>query len=698
MAWCLIKSEEAKFRRALLDKKIDPFALADMSSEQRRALFSQFVDTENAQYINSLYEGKLLLKNQVAGFKSWAKQALGMNPKTRRDMIAKIENLQEKGVLDPKEMKDFKEDLVRTKLGLGITFEEAKTINQLAEESANARTSWEKKLKANPKWSENPNATKKEWKNDAQRMDFGLKQVAVEKYVNNIKLEAKKQNVSFREDPVRALLNPIKNSPVFINDLFKSLMATFDNSFFGRQGIKALYGNMEQKKIWANTLKDSFKNISAELQKKNINGFEPMDLIRADIYSRPNAMNNKYKVGGYELSVLHEEAIPTSLPQKIPGLGRVFTAAETAFNGSALEMRADLADMFIAKAEEQGLNMLDPAEARGVGNLIGSMTGRGNLGELSPLAGKLNMVLWSARFFKANIDTITAHQFDSKATPFTKAQARQNLLSIVGHVGALTLLAGLLDPDSVDPDPRSTNFGKIKVFGKWVDITGGLRTIAITAAHLVPSFHNGEWGVWKKSSTGGWTNLTAGGFGAQTAVDAFLDSVLLNKLGPLASIMRDYYAGEMFGGEPFNITKSIINSATPLSIQQVSDVKDEGFVPAFGVAIAEFFGLGVDTYEYKGNWTSKDSEEMKGFLEQVGAEKFKRANDSYDLAYNVWFREVQKDKKYKALSDDGKKELQASAKSAIKDKILKEYGYFKKKNVKTLQERKESITKKQLLP
>ena len=73
MAWCLTRDQEAKFRQALINKKIDPFKIADMTSEQRRSLFEQYVDSENAIKINSLYESKLLLKNQVAGFRAWAR-------------------------------------------------------------------------------------------------------------------------------------------------------------------------------------------------------------------------------------------------------------------------------------------------------------------------------------------------------------------------------------------------------------------------------------------------------------------------------------------------------------------------------------------------------------------------------------------------------------------------------------------------
>jgi len=699
MAWCLTQDQEAKFKAALMSGKIDPFKLADMTSEQRRTLFEKFVDNENAVKINSLFESKLLLKNQVQGFKSWAKRTVGMSPEVKRDLNNKIVRLSEQGILDPKELQDFKEDLVKTRLGLNITFKEAKTINTLSEARVEARDGWKAELDKNPEWTNNPYKTRKKWINNEKRLQYGLKEVALENYVNNLKLASKKKGVSILENPVRALLNPIREAPGFFNDLAKSLMASIDNSFFGRQGIKNLFGNPAQKRIWTRNFIKSFSDISAELKRKKVDGFERMDFIKADIYSRPNAVNGKYKAGNYQLGVLNEEAIPTSLPEKIPGLGRLFRASETVYNGGALRMRADLADMFISKMDRQGINTLDPKQARGAGHLVGSLTGRGSLGKATTLNKELNFVLWSARFFKSNIDTLTAHQFDPQATQFTKTEARKNLVSIVGHIAGIMALAKFLDPESVDEDPRSTNFGKIKVFGHWTDITGGMRSIITLAARAVPTYREGKWGFWSKSSTGKWTDLTAGKYGQRDGVDIIMDTIFLNKLAPFASVLRDMWRGEMFGGEPFDIKKSIINSATPLSIQNINEVKDEGTAAVLGVAMSEFFGLSVSTYKYEDNWVKKTTKEMKSFKEQVGIDKFKKANQDYNRAYNIWFEEVKKDKKYKELSDDSKNKLKSDAKKAIKEKILKEYGYKKPvKKQKTYKELKEEKTIKELKP
>lgn len=692
MAWCLIKSEEQSFRKALIDKKVDPFKLASLTSEQRRAEFEKYVSSESAQNINTLYESKLLLKNQVTGFKNWVKRSLGMKPQIKRDLMAKINRLSEIGVLNPTELENFKEDLIRSRLNINISFEEAKTINELSVKRTESKKTWQEDVNNNPSWSEDSHKTRKEWMDNKNRLEYGINQVAIENYVNDLKLESKK--ISFIKHPIKATAKAIGEIP----SIFKSLMASLDNSFWGRQGIKNLFGSLEQKRIWGRGFVQSFKNIGAELINKKVDGFTPMDLIKADIYSRPNAINGKYKAGNYKLNVLSEEAFPTSLPERVPFLGRLFKASETAYNAGALRMRADLADLFISKAEKAGINTLNPDQARGMGHLVGSMTGRGSLGKGESIANELNVLLFSARFMKSNLDTLTAHQFDPKATKFTKGEARKNLLSITAHVAAIMMIAKFLDPDSVDEDPRSTNFGKIKIFGKWTDITGGMRSLIIPAAKLIPTKRDGVWGSWSKSSTGNWTNLSAGKFGQRDGVDVLMDAVLLNKLSPVAAIVRDKIRGKMFGGDPFDIKKSIVQSTTPLSIQTFNDVKDEDTGVILATMMSEFIGLGVSTYKYNSNWAGKTSKEMKDFKSQVGEDLFKQANEDYNRAYNIWFDEVKKDSKYKDLSDEGKSDLQTDAKSALKDKILDEYGYFKEKTEKTNKQLDEEFDKKDLAP
>lgn len=681
MAWCLVKSESDKFKKALKDGDIDPVKLAGMSSLERRTFLGKFVGEENSKQINSLFEGKLLLKNQKAGYISWAKKVSGITPQTKRDILTRIERLDK--VLDPKEEEQFLQDLASTRLRIDITQEEAKTVSELSNKINTL------KEKANEEGI---------FPTENDRLKYGASKVGMEKYINDLKL--KSRGVSIKEQPLQAIKKVIGEIP----GTMKSFMSSLDNSFWGRQGIKALL-DTRTANLWVKNFAKSFGDIGRELK-----GVDAMDLIRADIYSRPNALNGKYDAGNYGLGVLNEEAFPTSIPERIPVFGRLFKASESAYGGGALRLRADLADRFISLAEKNGVNTLSKSEAKEIGHLVGSLTGRGSIGRLEPISKEINVLLYSIKFLKSNIDTVIApakfagqktgllSKPATKGEEFASKEAAKATMSMVGTLSVVLSIAKLLDPDSVDEDPRSTNFGKIKMFGKWVDITGGMSSLVRLASRLVPTKHNGEWGVWSKSSTGNWTNLVAGSYGQKSAWDMIIDSLFSNKLSPVAGIARDAWRGEMFGGEPFNITKSITNSVTPLSIQTFDDIKDEKASDILGLMLLEQAGFSIGTYKYKASWENSTSKEMEQFKEKVGEDKFGKANNDYNRAYNIWYEEVTKTSEYKKLSDDGKSSLITKAKSAIKDKIFKEYGFKYKTEKKTTEQKKEDDRVKNLLP
>lgn len=78
------------------------------------------------------------------------------------------------------------------------------------------------------------------------------------------------------------------------------------------------------------------------------------DLIRADICSRPNAINGKYKLCNI-------------------GLELEDTRSKDVFFLETLQVRADSADRMIAEAESQGKDMTDPEVMRELGKEINAL-------------------------------------------------------------------------------------------------------------------------------------------------------------------------------------------------------------------------------------------------------------------------------------------------------------------------------------
>lgn len=177
-------------------------------------------------------------------------------------------------------------------------------------------------------------------------------------------------------------------------------------------------------------------------------------------------------------------------------------------------MRADVFEKYYKMAEASGVNVNDPAQLKDIGKLVNSLTGRGYLGQAEKVAGVVNNIFFSPRFMKANIDTLTAHQLSQGVTPFVRKQAAKNLLKIATATAGILYTAEAIRPGSVDFDPRSTDFGKIKIGNTRFDVTGGMSSLVVLGARLLPTMHDGVWGQYAKTSTGKMTNLNDTAFGS----------------------------------------------------------------------------------------------------------------------------------------------------------------------------------------
>jgi len=359
-------------------------------------------------------------------------------------------------------------------------------------------------------------------------------------------------------------------------------------------------------------------------------------------------------------------------------LGKVFEASATAFNGAALRLRADLADIMIAQAEKQGIDVYDKKQAEAMASLAGSMTGRGKTGLTEKQSAFVNVMFFSVKFLKSNVDTLTAHQFDSKATPFTKKQAAKNLVRIAGGTAAILTLAAMLsdDDDTVDWDPRSSNFGKIKIGDTRFDVTGGMAGLVTLVARMIPTMHDGEWGFWSKSGTSGsFSNLTSTEYGARNAMDVFTD-FWEGKLSPFTRLFVDRWKGEMFGGEEVTVVNQAKGIFTPIIIQTGEELmKNPNAAPAIASLIVDGLGIGANTYPAGTDWGRNPGKELSQFRDQVGNDTFKEANQNYNTQYAQWLNQQQLNDDYNSLSDEDKKRADLKAKNDIKEGIFDDYGF-----------------------
>jgi hypothetical protein len=557
MAFCLIPKEADKFIEKLKDGSINPEKLVDMTSAERRAFFDEFMGEENAKEVNALFESKLLLKNQQQGMINWAKKVTGITREVRRDLITRIERLEK--VLDPKEKEAFLQDLANKRLGVDVTYDEAKSIAELSQEISKYKEKWDEKTQS--------------WPSQDDRLKYGAAKVALKDYVKEIKLESAKETIKEK------ILHPFR-SVSQLAGISKSMVSTLDNSFLGRQGIKMFYTHPT---VWAKGAGESFRSIWRSLK-----GEDATAAVEADILSRPNAMNGKYEKARLSIGNL-EETFPELLPAKIPGLGRLFKASESAFTTAAYRMRADAFDLITKIADETGVNTADKFELESIGKLVNSMTGRGNLGGLESAGPTVNKVFFSPKFFKSNIDTLTLHAFEKGGmSSFARKQAAVNLVKIISGIGAILMLFKTLDPDSVDLDPRSSDFGKIRVGNTRFDITGGMSSLVVLAARLITQE--------TKSSTTGKVTKLGEKYGSPTG-STLLGGLLENKLAPTAQVFLNWANRKDRDGNPitpFGVLKTLY---APLPVTNlIQSLSQPSAANILLILIADGLGFSANTY------------------------------------------------------------------------------------------------------
>jgi hypothetical protein len=588
--FCLIKPLADAFKEALRKGEIDPAKLADMTTAERRGVFERYMDKDAAKQVNTLFERKLLVKDFQNGMVKWAREVVGLKPEVRRGIIDKIERLTEldeegnmkpgsERILNPADQKAFLADLAERTIGTEITMEEAQVITRMSKELAETKKKFD--------------VEKKEWTSEADRLKYGFARVEMQNFLDNAKepyrglplKEAAKARIAdelanIKDRPIAGGLKLAGNTIVDLADLSVSMVATLDNSFLGRQGLAVLFTHPT---VWAKGARQSYTNIVKEFGGKNA-----MDALRADILSRPNAMLGRYEKSG--VINPNEEQYPSSFPEKIPALGRVFKASESAFKGSALRMRADVMDLLIEKGEANGLDMDSKEQLESYGTLVNSLTAKGSFND--PSTGKvLRTVLWAPKMLKASVDVLTAHTADyvqGKITKEAYKEAWLNVFKIVGTTAAILLIIKALKPEAVELNPISSDFGKVKIGNHRIDITGGKAGIITLVARMLSGS--------TKSTTSGAITEFGPGFGQKSRFDALID-FLTNKVNPPVRVAIDLMKGQTFDGTAPTLLGEITSLYVPLPTK---NAKDFVLTPNWENALGFFFdfhGLSSNSYQ-----------------------------------------------------------------------------------------------------
>lgn len=553
---CIPKFAVDAFKEKLIKGEVSPEKLTDMSSAERRDSFGELFGKDIAKEVNAQFESKLLLKNQQQGIINWAKKITGMKPDVLNDIVQKANNMTE--ALNPKDLNNFLNDIVEKRLGVGVTMEEAGKISSLAKVVAEKKTGMSSDFT---------------FPTDEARMDYGRARVAFSDYVADLKNESSRFKVSdLKTNPVGSIFKGVKA----VGGLAKSLKASLDLSMIGRQGLKMAFTNPD---IW---FKNSLKTISDAVD--TFGGKEVMKEVRADVLSRPNELNGLYRKEKVALGTT-EEAYPSSLPEKIPFLGKAFKASEDAFTAFQYRNRADVFDRYVEIADKTG------GDIKGLGLVANSLTGRGYLGKAEGIANFTNNLLFSPRFVKSNLDILTGQLTDYRAMgALSRRVAAMNTLKVVVGIAGILSIAKAVNPDSVDTGrgfETSSDLGKIRLGNTTYDVSGGAGSLATLAMRLIEQKS-------KSSTSKKITALDSGKFGGPTTGSTLLD-FFSNKLSPAAGSIRDMRQGHDFNGNKTTLLNVLNNLLTPLPVTNFLQMKGSKSTPDMIVTMmADALGVGTN--------------------------------------------------------------------------------------------------------
>jgi hypothetical protein len=264
-------------------------------------------------------------------------------------------------------------------------------------------------------------------------------------------------------------------------------------------------------------------------------------------------------------------------------------------------------------------------ELKDLARVINWTTGRGPLGPLSNAGGLLNAIFFSPRFVTSRIATPLLPFISSGVA--RKVAARSLVSWVAVNTGMLAAISRVPGVD-VEIDPRSSDFGRIKIGNTRIDFWAGFQPLARYTAQIWTSTS-------KQAGTGNIREIRS--------MRETFERLLRSKLSPQVGAAVDIISGRTFIGEELTFDRETVESQAyqklvPLFIQDVIEVvSEEGALGAFAAG-PSFFGAGVMAYKATGDQLEDVSRRL--FADQPSLDNrfdtiLEQAEQSGDSVYNI---------------------------------------------------------------
>jgi hypothetical protein len=423
----------------------------------------------------------------------------------------------------------------------------------------------------------------------------------------------------------RTLLQKVLGAIGQVAAVPRSLMAGgFDMSYGLRQGIFSGYRHPKQ---WASAFKEQFKYFGSDKAVKELG-----ESIKSDpIYPLAREAKIAFTDLGSGRLNPREEQFQSALAEKIPLVGKLVRASGRAYTGFANKYRFDMFKDLVAQAKKTG-DFDNPKFLKDAGELVNTLTGRGNLGPFEKQAGVLSSTLFSPRLLASRLQLMNP-QFYMKLAPTVRKRAVESLVAYIAGTATVLGAAKLAGAD-VGTDMTSSDFAKIKVGNTRIDIMGGFSQPMVLLARLLTNKVT--------SSTSGKVMTLGEGYKPMTRFD-MIQRFFESKEAPIVSFITSAIKGQTAIGEPFNLPSEVISRMIPMFISDLTDLYKDGGLSSIPLGVPAFFGAGSQTYGKTEMVTGKNQlgqptsqiRPIQGLAESVTEKVFGQQPLGSSSTYNV---------------------------------------------------------------
>jgi hypothetical protein len=429
---------------------------------------------------------------------------------------------------------------------------------------------------------------------------------------------------------------------------FRALASSFDNSAFMRQGGLVLAAH---PKLAFRALRKSFKvvgkihgfgigeggefeaaKIQDEIQgRRNFEKYNIAELYlpSIDVDSNLSDAEEDYKLRFYNLFGSDDDPKYGGVVGKAHKVGskalrtvnQGIRASERMYVSMLNLMRADMFDVMVATSPKGSADLMTDEELKAIGNFINVATGRGKYTEsLTRASNFLSTVFWSPRNLMARFQFIAGQPFMSGDGMTRKMIAKEYAKMALGQfvkLAALSMLALGGDDDDdddtplIETDPRSSDFGKIRIGDTRVDAMSGLNQAFVFAMRVA----TGK----TKTAKGDYKMLYGPNAGFGSSVEDVSTRFIRSKFSPTTGFIADMLYRTTYEGKPIaffrepeegevSAVSRVAQMPIPLSIRDVVEVGEEHSIPKTVILTSlSLLGAGVQIYDNR-NYKSAASE------------------------------------------------------------------------------------------